>query len=63
MTQEISKKSEKKEEKITSGDRWYIRDVDAATKKIIRKYAFDEEIKVGEALKIIVQQWKAQKKA
>jgi hypothetical protein len=59
MTQEISKKSEK----ITSGDRWYIRDVDAATKKIIRKFAFDEEIKVGEALKIIVAEWKAKKQS
>jgi hypothetical protein len=59
MNQEISKKEEKSAEKGT----WLIRDAYTTTKRIIKAYAAEEGVSIADALKIIVEEWKAQKKA
>lgn len=63
MNQEISKKSEKNE-KITEkrGD-WLVLDMYETTKRKIRGYAGSEGITNAEALKIIIDEWEALKKA
>ncbi len=45
-----------------ASDRWYIRDIDPSVKKKIRRVAFELGVTVGEAMKIIVEEWEAKKK-
>lgn len=44
-----------------ASDRWYIRDIDEATKKKIRMHALELGVTVAQALKVIVEEWEAKK--